>query len=76
MIVLGVAIAATRRQAPVAAYSIVSGSVGLLATALFVSGHYLGAGIGGMERLAVYPLPLWLIGVGLFLYDRPTTLYS
>ena len=76
MVALGTAIAATRRQAQLAAYSIVSGSVGLLAMVLFVSGHYLGAGIGGMERLVAYPLPLWLIGVGLFLYDRPTALYG
>jgi hypothetical membrane protein len=65
--VLGIAIAATRRQTPLAVYSIISGSVGLLATALFVSGHYLGLGIGGMERIAAYPLPLWLIVVGVSL---------
>ena len=64
IVVLGIAIAATRRQTPLAVYSIILGSVGLLATALFVSGHYLGLGIGGMERIAAYPLPLWLIVVG------------
>lgn len=64
IVVLGIAIAATRRQTPLAVYSIILGSVGLLATALFVSGHYLGTGIGGMERIAAYPLPLWLIMAG------------
>ena len=47
-----------------AVYSIASGVVGLLATALFVSDLYLGVGIGGMERLAAYPLPLWLFVAG------------
>jgi len=62
--VLGIALAATRRQTPLAIFSISSGSVGLLATALFISGNYLGTGIGGMERIAAYPLPLWLIVIG------------
>jgi len=64
IVVLGIAIATTRRQTPLAIFSIIVGSVGLLATALFVSGYYLGTGIGGMERIAAYPLPLWLIVVG------------
>ena len=67
IVVLGIAIAATRRQTPLAVYSIILGIVGLLATALFVSGHYLGTGLGGMERIAAYPLPLWLIMVGVSL---------
>jgi hypothetical membrane protein len=66
ILVLGIAIAATRRQTPLAIFSIIAGSVGLLATALFVSGHYLGTGVGGMERFAAYPLPLWLIVAGVF----------
>ena len=40
------------------------GMAGLVATALFVSRHYLGLGIGGMERVAAYPLPLWTIAAG------------
>jgi hypothetical membrane protein len=67
IVVLGIAIAATRRQTPLAVYSIILGIVGLLATALFVSGHYLGASIGGMERIAAYPLPVWLIVIGVSL---------
>jgi hypothetical membrane protein len=50
-----------------AAYSITSGAVGLLATTLFASGHYLGMRIGGMERLAAYPLPIWTIVMGIAL---------
>jgi hypothetical membrane protein len=60
IVVLGAVLAATRRQNPLAIYSIISGCLGLLATALFITGHYWGLGIGGMERFAAYPLPLWL----------------
>ncbi len=63
-VVLGFTIAATHRQTWVAISSIGLGSLGLLATALFVAGHYLGLGIGGMERIAAYPLPIWLIVMG------------
>jgi hypothetical membrane protein len=65
--VLGIAIAATHSQKLLAIFSIIAGSVGVIATALFVAGHYLGLGIGGMERIAAYPLPLWLIVVGVAL---------
>ena len=64
MVALGISLRQSRRPA-LAVYSIVSGVVGLLATALFISDHYLGLGIGGMERLAAYPLPLWLIAAGI-----------
>ncbi len=73
ILVLGIAIAATRRQIRLAVYSIILGSVGLLATALFVSGNYLGTGIGGMERIAAYPLPLWLIVAGISLLRHGPT---
>jgi hypothetical membrane protein len=67
IVVLGIAIAATRRQNVLAIFSIIAGMLGLLATALFIRGSYLGLGIGGMERIAAYPLPLWLIVVGVAL---------
>jgi hypothetical membrane protein len=65
MVALGISLRQARLRPVLAVYSIVSGVVGLLATALFVSDHYLGMGIGGMERLAAYPLPLWLIAGGI-----------
>jgi hypothetical membrane protein len=71
MVALGVALGQARLRPALAVYSIVSGVVGLLATALFVSDHYLGMGIGGMERLAAYPLPLWLIVAGSSLARNP-----
>jgi hypothetical membrane protein len=72
LVVLGIAMLGARRSPVAGVYSVASGVVGLLATALFVSGHFLGTGIGGMERFAVYPLPLWLIVVGIYLVRIPT----
>lgn len=68
--VLGVALAAARQHSRLAGYSIVSGSVGVLATGLFVAGLYLGLGIGGMERVAAYALPIWLIVIGVAVKRR------
>lgn len=67
MIALGMALRRVQGRRGLAVYTAISGIVGLLATALFVSDHYLGLGIGGMERVAAYPLPLWLIVAGLVL---------
>jgi len=58
---LGVAMLRDTRWDGLRAYSLLSGLVGLVATALFVSQVYVGLGEGGMERLAVAPLLLWLI---------------
>lgn len=35
------------------------GGTGIVATFLFLSGTYAGLGMGGMERLAVFPLQVW-----------------
>jgi hypothetical membrane protein len=68
MAVLGIAFLQAKGRQVLAVYSIVSGVVGLVATWLFITDHYLGLGIGGMERVAAYPLPLWLSLVGLSLF--------
>ena len=68
--------AASHRQKRLAIFSIIAGSVGLIATALFISGNYLGTGIGGVERIAAYPLPLWLIVVGVALLRQGATNYE
>jgi hypothetical membrane protein len=65
MVVLGIALKQARERQALAVYSIISGVVGLVATALFITDNYLGLGIGGMERVAAYPLPLWLSVAGL-----------
>jgi hypothetical membrane protein len=64
LVALGAAMVLATSWSVLAVYSIASGVVGLLATVLFVSDQYLGAGVGGMERLAAYPLPLWLVVAG------------
>ncbi|MGI8811340.1 MAG: DUF998 domain-containing protein [Pyrinomonadaceae bacterium] len=52
------------------AASIALGSLGLAATVLFPTGNHLGIGIGGMERVAAYTFPIWLIGTGLCLVSQ------
>lgn len=38
----------------------VLGFCGLVATGLFAADWYAGIGVGAMERIAAYPLPIWL----------------
>ncbi len=44
--------------------SIALGLVGLLALGLFARGVYDGLGVGGMERLIVYPVLIWAVAFG------------
>ncbi|WP_329203318.1 MULTISPECIES: hypothetical protein [unclassified Streptomyces] len=44
--------------------TIVLGAMAITAFGLFLSDHYLGLGMGGMERAAVLPLLLWALTVG------------
>lgn len=69
---LGTAMLGTSRWRAIVAGSIALGVVGLIATALFVSGRYLGLGIGGMERVAAYALPIGSILLGLRLVRNRT----
>jgi hypothetical membrane protein len=47
-------------------YTIFSGAIALLALVHFLTNHYLGIGIGGMERLTAYPQSIWLIVFGIY----------
>ncbi|MGD8506334.1 MAG: DUF998 domain-containing protein [Candidatus Bathyarchaeota archaeon] len=59
------AIASHRLQRPPLSYaSILLGVLSILALALFGSRIYLGLGVGGMERMIVYPTLLWAVGFG------------
>lgn len=40
------------------------GITAITAFGLFLSHHYLGLGMGGMERVAAFPLLLWALAVG------------
>ncbi len=68
MIVYGLALA-QRPGVQVARvrFSLVTGTLGMVATLLFVSGHFLGIGLGGMERVAAYPMTVWQIVMGVAL---------
>ena len=48
-------------------FSVGAGTLGMLATLLFISGHFLGIGLGGMERVAAYPMTVWQIVMGVAL---------
>jgi hypothetical membrane protein len=73
MVAFGVAAQQLKRWRAFAAFSITLGVAGLLATALFARGYGLGLGVAGLERVAAYTLPVWLITAGvLLLRKRPT----
>ncbi len=57
----------TRLPSPLRYISILLGVIGLVALVLFVTGNYLGIGLGGMERMIVYPVLLWGIAFGAYL---------
>jgi hypothetical membrane protein len=73
MILFGIAAHRARRWRAFAVFSITSGSAGLLATALFAQGYGLGLGVGGLERVAAYTLPVWLITAGALMASRCPT---
>lgn len=51
-------------------YTFVSGIFALVALVFFYTGHYLGLGIGGMERLVAYPQTIWLIVFGVYISNN------
>lgn len=48
-------------------YTLISGMLAIIALVFFYTGHYLGLGIGGMERLVAYPQTFWLIVFGIYI---------
>jgi hypothetical membrane protein len=50
---------------------ILLGMISLSALFLFIGNFYLGMGVGGMERMIVYPILIWMIGFGSFLIAFP-----
>jgi hypothetical membrane protein len=51
--------------------AILLGVISLGAMILFMSNIYVGLGVGGMERMIVYPILIWMIGFGSFLIAYP-----
>jgi hypothetical membrane protein len=52
---------------PLRYYTFLSGAIALMALVFFGTHHYLGIGIGGMERLTAYPQTVWLIVFGVYI---------
>lgn len=73
MVVFGIAANRLKRWRVFAVFSITFGITGLLATALFAQGFGLGLGVGGLERVAAYTLPVWLITAGVLMMRKRTT---
>lgn len=72
MIAFGLAANRVRRWRAFNVYSITFGVTGLLATALFAEGYGLGLGVAGLERVAAYTLPVWLITSGALMTSAPS----
>ena len=70
MIVFGVAANGDKQWRTFAVVSTALGITGVLATALFAQGYGLGLGVGGMERVAAYTLPVWLITSGVLMVRK------
>lgn len=47
-----------------------AGIIGLLGIGFLATRVYLGLGVGGIERVAAYPFPLWVAGMGVLLLRR------
>lgn len=73
MIVFGIAANGVKPGRAFSVISIALGVTGLLATMLFPQGYGLGLGVGGMERVAAYTLPLWLITTGVLIVRKELT---
>jgi hypothetical protein len=70
MIVFGITASSVKLGRAFAVISVAFGVTGLLATAFFSQGYGLGLGIGGLERVAAYTLPVWLITAGALIVRR------
>jgi hypothetical membrane protein len=56
---------------PFSLISIFLGVMSLFALVLFATQQYLGLGVGGMERMIVYPILMWTIGFSGYLFASP-----
>jgi hypothetical membrane protein len=64
-------ISAWRQQRAAAVIAAMLGVLGIAGTLLFLRTIDLGIGLGGMERVAFYPLPLWSGITGVMLLLQP-----
>jgi len=61
---LSAVVLARFQRKPLFYFSIILGSITLVALVLYLGGFDLGLGQGGMERMIIYPSLLWGIGFG------------
>jgi hypothetical protein len=73
MVVFGSATHNAARWGVFSWVSVCLGVVGLVATGAFAQGYGLGLGVGGLERVAAYTLPVWLIAAGVLLVRQSVT---
>lgn len=71
LMVLGAAMFRDTRWNGYRSYTMFSGLIGFVALVLFLVHAYVGLGPGGMERLIVAPLLLWLVVAGIHLLRVP-----
>lgn len=57
-------------QSPLNYVSIILGALSLVDLILFVTGNNLGLGVGGMERMIMYPVLMWGLAFAGFLINR------
>jgi hypothetical membrane protein len=48
-------------------YTVLSGVIALVAFGFFITSHYVGLGLGGIERVVAYPQTFWLIFFGIYM---------
>ncbi len=68
---LAAVVSYTMLKRPFSYFAVVLGAVSLVALVLYAAGVYLGLGVGGMERMVVFPELIWIIGFGAYLMARP-----
>ena len=54
-------------RVPFSYFTTTLGVITLVAIVFFTAGQYLGMGVGGMERLIVYPELIWMVSFGAYL---------
>jgi hypothetical membrane protein len=67
---VGLAIVAWQPWRAAAIWCLLCGGIAAIGNVLFFSGHYLGMGIGGAERLSLDPFTVWTVGMGAGLLRR------
>jgi hypothetical membrane protein len=61
---VGLLVAAFAARGRARAWTLVAAGVAIGAALLFFDQHSMGIGLGAMERLAVFPLPIWACCAG------------